>query len=200
MEIESSLVQALRLDVARLVADNELATARREAENELAAARRKVVEANTLIMRERGKLNMRGLIEFAEAEFEKNESFKNAKVAEEAERRIKHQQIHGDGWKKEQGPEVVSRIDKWEMVLDLPEYADFANKIGAACVGVAVKTSFKALIKSMNKLIHCDPMREVLDPSSDVCVVILEPSIGKVGSAIVICIAEHWGVKYHLVN
>ena len=62
---------------------------------------------------------MRGLIEFAEAEFEKNESFKNAKVAEEAGRRIKHQQIHGDGWKKEQGPEVVSRIDKWEMVLDL---------------------------------------------------------------------------------
>lgn len=143
-------------------------------ESKLAEVRRENEVSRTYLLSHRNMLNMRGLVELFEEDFATNTTF--AEVV-----------------KKE---ETSCRIRKWQIILDLEDYASFKKDVKILCRlnnDEVITKIFKMLAMITNLANHS--LRDVIDPHSYYCVVINQLSIGETNAKILKCIAKKCYVR-----
>lgn len=148
------------------------------ADLKLQLAKSSKAKANTELLAEQSKLHMRGLVEYFENMFEKDEHFKKERQEELQRLEDKFRLEHGEIPRK--AAPQVSRKDKWILALKSPNFKDVAENITNTCNihPGEVTTQINALLGKFNNIVH-HPLRDVLDSASSTCVVINRHVVGE---------------------
>lgn len=183
---------ALRL---QMVAEREAYQLKMAAERqaEKLTQEKKTVTADYL--RAQGKLHMRGLLEYAETELAKDKEVG-------AVMRVRSKEQSLSKTRDKTMPAGISRMERWQIALEMAQYGSFLDKMQAACgdnhhqSAADFAAAIAQLYRTLNSHVHRVLRDEILDPSNPTGthVVVDADSVGVLNARLLECIAEQFNI------